>query len=365
MTTLKRATIRSYDAAGHRASVQVAGSLAVWLDGVPVATDIPASEIAAGRECAVVFFTDDNPDDAVLVTVHGAAPSPSPFTRIDDGDGDTSVETDQGGLDPDTILFNVAGTLRHTMRATSPHHELTGDARVSGKLDIGATGGTANLLNVRHDGSPVTTALRLADFGSSAAITLNATGALVHGVSSQPSIAGGGAGLSGLQVRGLNFFATCSGQGNFSEVRSVYARSALLGSPVVTDLAQLWAETPLTIGFTGSVSNSYVLYGGSPGFSGVGTAWGVRIRPITAGAERRPFWDEGSTTGDASGNRFRSNTQFGSTTGAFGGGDGVIGIANASAVPNANPAGGGVLYASGGALYWRGSAGTVTQVASA
>jgi len=37
MPTLKRATIQSYNAATHRASVQVAGSLAVWLDSVEVA----------------------------------------------------------------------------------------------------------------------------------------------------------------------------------------------------------------------------------------------------------------------------------------------------------------------------------------
>jgi hypothetical protein len=46
----------------------------VWLDGLPVATDIPPVEVIAGRDCAVLFFTEDNPDDAVVVTVHGSAP---------------------------------------------------------------------------------------------------------------------------------------------------------------------------------------------------------------------------------------------------------------------------------------------------
>lgn len=49
----------------------------------------------------------------------------------------------------------------------------------------------------------------------------------------------------------------------------------------------------------------------------------------------------------------------------FGGGAGVIGIANAVTVPNANAAGGGVLYAEAGALKWRGSAGTVTVLGPA
>ncbi len=76
MTTLKRATIRSYNPATHRASVQPADSLPTFLTALPVATDIPAAEVVAGRECAVLMF-DDNPDNAVVVTVHGAVPSGS------------------------------------------------------------------------------------------------------------------------------------------------------------------------------------------------------------------------------------------------------------------------------------------------
>jgi len=49
----------------------------------------------------------------------------------------------------------------------------------------------------------------------------------------------------------------------------------------------------------------------------------------------------------------------------FGSGAGVIGIGNATTAPTTNPAGGGVLYAEAGALKWRGSAGTVTQLAPA
>jgi hypothetical protein len=49
----------------------------------------------------------------------------------------------------------------------------------------------------------------------------------------------------------------------------------------------------------------------------------------------------------------------------FGSGVGVIGIANAPTAPTTNPTGGGVLYAEGGALKWRGSSGTVTTIAGA
>lgn len=56
--------------------------------------------------------------------------------------------------------------------------------------------------------------------------------------------------------------------------------------------------------------------------------------------------------------------QFGTTL-ALGGGTGVIGIANATTVPTTNPSGGGVQYVEGGALKYRGSAGTVTTLAPA
>lgn len=78
MAVLKKAIIKSYDAAAHRAAVQIVGSLAVWLDAVTVATDIPAAELQAGRQCSVLLFEPDNPDSAVVVTVHGALPSGAP-----------------------------------------------------------------------------------------------------------------------------------------------------------------------------------------------------------------------------------------------------------------------------------------------
>lgn len=58
------------------------------------------------------------------------------------------------------------------------------------------------------------------------------------------------------------------------------------------------------------------------------------------------------------------NTQFGATA-AYGGGVGVIGIANRTTAPTSNPSGGGVLYVESGALKYRGSSGTVTTIANA
>ena len=71
---------------------------------------------------------------------------------------------------------------------------------------------------------------------------------------------------------------------------------------------------------------------------------------------------DGLTALTFGGNR---NVQFGSATTSYGGGNAVIGITNATTVPSTNPTGGGVLYAEGGALKWRGSSGTVTTIANA
>jgi hypothetical protein len=49
----------------------------------------------------------------------------------------------------------------------------------------------------------------------------------------------------------------------------------------------------------------------------------------------------------------------------FGGGKGVVGIANAKEAPSVNPAEGGVLFVEEGALKYRGSNGTVTVIALA
>ena len=75
MPTIKKATIKSYSAATHKATVQIAGSLGVWLDAIRVATDIPAADVVAGRQCTVLFLDPANQDDAVILTIQGALPS--------------------------------------------------------------------------------------------------------------------------------------------------------------------------------------------------------------------------------------------------------------------------------------------------
>jgi hypothetical protein len=50
--------------------VQVAGSLSVWLEEVPVARNIASGEMVAGRRCALIFFSESDPRDALVVGVY-------------------------------------------------------------------------------------------------------------------------------------------------------------------------------------------------------------------------------------------------------------------------------------------------------
>ena len=67
---VRRGVIKGFDSGSYKATVQVAGSLSVWLEGIAVARNTPSSEVIAGRRCALIFFDETNPEDAVLVAVY-------------------------------------------------------------------------------------------------------------------------------------------------------------------------------------------------------------------------------------------------------------------------------------------------------
>ena len=60
-----------------------------------------------------------------------------------------------------------------------------------------------------------------------------------------------------------------------------------------------------------------------------------------------------------------AGTNIGLGNNSFGSRVGVIAIGNAATAPTANPSGGGLLYVTAGALFYRGSSGTITQLALA
>ena len=68
--TTRRGELKAFDSGSYTATVRVAGSLATWLSDVPVARNIAAAEMQVGRRCALLFFDEPNPQDAVVIAVY-------------------------------------------------------------------------------------------------------------------------------------------------------------------------------------------------------------------------------------------------------------------------------------------------------
>jgi hypothetical protein len=67
---IRRGEVKSFDGTAYTATVQLAGSLSVWLSDVPVARNIASGEMVAGRRCAVLSFDAGNPQDSVVIAVY-------------------------------------------------------------------------------------------------------------------------------------------------------------------------------------------------------------------------------------------------------------------------------------------------------
>ncbi|GEM_PF-3308551 len=72
---MRRGIIRAFDSGTYLADVQIVGSMATLLPGVPVAKQIEADLITSGTKCGVLFFDETNPTDACVVSVYDGAPT--------------------------------------------------------------------------------------------------------------------------------------------------------------------------------------------------------------------------------------------------------------------------------------------------
>lgn len=130
--------------------------------------------------------------------------------------------------------------------------------------------------------------------------------------------------------------------------------------------------------YRGSNPNPYVSMGSVA--NGQAAIWlGPNVAPTAAGyfalsTGSTTFIQPGSNStalnirmanGVAGGLRLDGGASFFSESPSYGGGVHVVFIANATTNPSTNPAGGGVLYVTAGALTYRGSSGTVTTLGPA
>jgi len=67
---VRKAILKSFNSGDYTATIQLAGSYKTYLEGVAVARDIPAAQMALGRKLAVVFFDEHNPKEAVVIAVY-------------------------------------------------------------------------------------------------------------------------------------------------------------------------------------------------------------------------------------------------------------------------------------------------------
>jgi hypothetical protein len=222
-------------------------------------------------------------------------------------------------------------------------------------------------------------------------VNLVAGGDVFNGIELLPNLQGPGS-ASGFQVRGLRGQATCkvaAGDANvglqalnFEAIVSMNSLTSGTSATIsqiagvesvitpfcslstggvrtlnITTVRGLYARSTVTLAGTGvNICNITNWVGVDADWISTSDAdltvtnfYGVRINAAGTASPRVTnrfgIWEGGTgSAGDNHGNRFKSNTQFGSTTGQFGGGDGVIGVATATTLPVGSAANGVIMF---------------------
>ena len=68
--SIRKGVLKSFNESDYTATVRLSGSDKVYLQDVPAARNIPASEMTAGRNVAVIFFDEHNAREAVVAAVY-------------------------------------------------------------------------------------------------------------------------------------------------------------------------------------------------------------------------------------------------------------------------------------------------------
>ncbi len=68
--SMRKAVLKSFNPGDYTATIQLTGSYKVYLEGIAVARNLPAAEMALGRKVAVIFFDEHNPKEAVVIAVY-------------------------------------------------------------------------------------------------------------------------------------------------------------------------------------------------------------------------------------------------------------------------------------------------------
>ena len=66
---IRKGILKAFDAPTHTATVQIIGSLSVWLSAIPTTRGIAAIDMVAGRYVAVLTPDPGQPGDSVVIAV--------------------------------------------------------------------------------------------------------------------------------------------------------------------------------------------------------------------------------------------------------------------------------------------------------
>jgi hypothetical protein len=66
---IKKGILKAFNSGNYLATIQIIGSLSVYLENVPTSRAIPTAEMVTGRKVAVLFMDPSNFSDAVVLAV--------------------------------------------------------------------------------------------------------------------------------------------------------------------------------------------------------------------------------------------------------------------------------------------------------
>ncbi len=92
---IRRAIVVAFDSGSYTATVQIAGSMASWLSGVPVAKHLASGLLTVGARCGVIFFDPANPGDACVAFVYDGAPGAWVTPGMLDGEHNAGKHTNR------------------------------------------------------------------------------------------------------------------------------------------------------------------------------------------------------------------------------------------------------------------------------
>jgi hypothetical protein len=97
---IRKGILKAFDGDTYKASVQVIGSLSVWLDNVTVSAALNRADMVAGRSVVLLSLDPSNPDDCILVGLWGVPQEPPAPGAHENTHTDGASDEIDSALDP-------------------------------------------------------------------------------------------------------------------------------------------------------------------------------------------------------------------------------------------------------------------------